>query len=126
MGFTRYWERTDKKIDEDLIVKVFEVIADCNNRGISIRNGGGEGNPIVTLDWISINGDCCQHDLGHEMFWLDNKKTGFCFCKTACKPYDYAVREILKDAEENGFVTDVDADDDYNEIVSDADYMRGR
>lgn len=125
MGFTRYWERTDKKIDVDLIVKVCEVIADCSDKGINIRNGSGEGNPIVTLDMIAINGDN-QYNLGHETLWFDNEKTGFCFCKTAYKPYDYAVREILKYAEENGFVTDVDADEEYNEIVSDAEEMRGR
>lgn len=125
MGFTRYWERTDKKIDADLIVKVCEVIADCSNRGINIRNGSGEGNPIVTLDMIAVNGDS-QFGLEHESLYFDNNNTGFCFCKTAYKPYDYAVREILKYAEENGFVTDVDADEEYNEIVSDVEEMRGR
>lgn len=125
MGFTRYWERTDKKIDADFIVKVCEVIADCDNKGINIRNGAGEGNPIVTLDMIAINGDN-QHNLGHETLCFNNEKTGFCFCKTAYKPYDYAVREILKYAEENGFATDVDADEEYNGIVSDAEEMKGK
>ena len=50
MGYTRYWKRTEKKIDADFIVKVCEVIADCDEKGIKIRNGYGEGNPIVTLD----------------------------------------------------------------------------
>lgn len=125
MGFTRYWVRTDKKINADFIVKVCEVIADCSNKGINIRDGVGEGNPIVTLDEIAINGDR-QHGLDHETLYFNNMVTGFCFCKTACKPYDYAVREILKYAEENGFVTDVSADEDYNNIVSDVEYMKGR
>ena len=125
MGFTRYWKRTDKKIDADLIVKVCEVIADCGKRGIKIRNGSGLFNPVVTLDEIAINGNI-HTDLAHETFYLGNERSEFEFCKTAYKPYDYAVREILNYAEENGFVTDVSADDDYNEIVSDADYMKGR
>lgn len=102
-----------------------KIIANCDEKGINIRNGSGEGNPIVTLDMIAINGDC-QFGLEHESLYFDNNNTGFCFCKTAYKPYDYAVREILRYAEKNGYATDVDADDDYEEIVSDKDYMKGR
>lgn len=122
MGYTRYWNRTKKKIDADLIIKVCEVIADCDEKGIAIRNGWGEGNPLVTLDYISINGDK-TNDLDHESFFIDDKDTGFNFCKTARKPYDYAVREILKYAEENGFVTDVHDDGDNDEIISDEEYL---
>ena len=122
MGYTRYWNRTEKKIDADLIIKVCEVIADCDKKGIMIRNGWGEGNPIVTLDCISINGDK-TNDLWHETFFIDDN-TGFNFCKTEEKPYDYAVREILKYAEENGFVTDVQDDGDNDEIISDEDYLK--
>lgn len=123
MGYTRYWNRTKKKIDADLIIKVCEVIADCDEKGIAIRNGCGEGNPLVTLDFISINGDK-TNELDHESFFIDDKDTGFNFCKTARKPYDYAVREILKYAEENGFVTDVEEDDENNEIISDEEYLK--
>lgn len=125
MGYTRYWNRTKKKIDADLIVKVCEVIADCDKKGIMIRNGWGQGNPLVTLDYISINGDR-TNDLDHESFFItdDCDDTGFNFCKTARKPYDYAVREILKYAEENGFVTDVQDDGDNDEIISDEDYLK--
>ena len=123
MGYTRYWNRTKKKIDVDLIIKVCEVIADCDEKGIAIRNGCGEGNPLVTLDYISINGDK-TNDLDHESFFIDDKDTGFNFCKTARKPYDYAVREILKYAEENGFVTEVEEDDENNEVISDTEYLK--
>ena len=122
MGFTRYWNRTEKEIDEDFVVKVCDVIADCDEKGIAIRNWCGEGNPVVTLDRISLNGNS-EHQLDHESFVID-KKVGFNFCKTARKPYDYAVREILKYAEENGFVTDVSEDDENNEIISDAEYLK--
>lgn len=125
MGYTRYWNRTEKKIDADLIVKVCEVIADCDKKGIMIRNGWGQGNPLVTLDYISINGDR-SNDLDHESFFISDAydDKGFNFCKTARKPYDYAVREILKYAEENGFVTDVQDDGDNDEIISDEDYLK--
>lgn len=121
MGYTRYWNRTEKKIDADLIIKVCEVIADCDKKGIAIRNGWGEGNPLVTLDCISINGNEIS-DLCHETFFIGGG-TGSNFCKTERKPYDYAVREILKYAEENGFVTDVKEDGENNEIISDEEYL---
>ena len=122
MGFTRYWNRTKKKINKDFVVKVCEIIADCDKKGIAIRNGWGEGNPVVTLDLISLNGNS-EHQLEHESFVID-QKVGFNFCKTARKPYDYAVREILKYAEENGFVTDVQDDGENDEIISDEEYLK--
>lgn len=124
MGYTRYWHRTKKKIDADFIVAVCDVIADCNSKGIAIRDGYGEGNPIVTLDVIAINGDG-EKGLDHETLFFDDKETGFNFCKTARKPYDYAVRKILKYAEENGFITDVSSDGENERIISDADYLKG-
>ena len=124
MGYTRYWERTDKPIDTDFVIAVCEIIADCDKRGIKIRNWEGKGNPVVTLDKIAINGDR-EHDLNHETLYFDNEEVGFAFCKTARKPYDYAVRKILKYAKENGFVTKVSSDGANNRIISDEQYLKG-
>ena len=71
MGFTRYWNRTSKKIDADFVLEVCKIIANCDEKGINIRNGSGEGNPIVTLDMIAINGDR-QFGLEHESIYFDN------------------------------------------------------
>lgn len=125
MGYTRYWKRTNKKIDEQLIDAVREIIADCDTKGIKICNGSGLDNPVVTLDEIAINGND-EVGLAHETFYLGNEESDFEFCKTAYKPYDYAVRKILRFAEQNGYVSDVSEDEEYEEIVSDNDYMRGR
>ena len=46
----------------------------------------------MTLDVIAINGDG-EKGLDHETLFFDDKETGFNFCKTARKPYDYAVRK---------------------------------
>ena len=120
MGYTRYWKRTNKPIDEDLIVYVCEVIEDCNKKGIAIRGWDGDGNPTITFDRIAFNGDgSLKHD--HETFAIDSNE-GFNFCKTARKPYDYAVRTILKYAEEQGFVKDVSSDGENEEIISDEKY----
>ena len=124
MGYTRYWERTDKKIDEDFITAVNDIISDCNKRGIRIGDWDGNGEPTVTLDRIAINGDA-RYDLNHETLSFDNNKTGFDFCKTARKPYDYAVRKILSYAKKNGFVKKVCSDGANNDIISDEEYLKG-
>lgn len=123
MGYTRYWERTEKPITKDFVIKVCNIIADCNEKGIAIRNGDGEGNPVVTLDMIDINGDGAKN-LWHENLLITNNNTGFNFCKTQYKPYDYAVRKILAAATEEGIVTNVSDDGEYEEILSDKDFIR--
>ena len=125
MGFTRYWKRTDKKITQEFIIAVNNIIADCDEKGIAIRNGFGTGNPVVTMDKVCVNGDCTTgHNLDHETLYIGNEPSDFEFCKTAEKPYDYAVREILKVAEEMRLVTDVSSDDGtYEEIISDEQWI---
>ena len=125
MGYTRYWNRTNKKITSEFVVAVEQVIADCNSKGILIRNGWGEENPVVTMDEICINGDATT-DLDHESLYLSNKEKdmGFGFCKTARKPYDYAVRRILKIAEQMELVTNVRSDGENEEIISDEEYLK--
>lgn len=125
MGYTRYWNRTEKKITSKFVIAVAQVIADCDEKGILIRNGYGEGNPVVTMNEIWINGNR-ETNLDHETLRFDNNSNnvGFNFCKTARKPYDYAVREILKIAEEMGMVTNVSSDGENDEIISDEEYLK--
>lgn len=125
MGYTRYWERTEKKIDEDFVKYVNEVIEECNKKGIIIRGDDGSGNPVVRLDVIAINGNA-ETDLDHETLYFDNKETGFNFCKTARKPYDYAVRKILRYAQEVGLIKDLSDDGENEEIISDFEYLNRR
>ena len=75
-----------------------------------------------TLNLISINGTH-ENDLSHETFFISNNGDGWNFCKTARKPYDYAVREIIKAAEKEKLITDVASDGENNEIISDKDYL---
>lgn len=128
MGYTRYWERTDKPYDEEFIDEVKRIIAKCTQNKITICDGHGEGSPIVTMEKIAINGDGSR-GLEHETFFIANPtyehfETGFDFCKTALKPYDYAVREILKIAEEKGIVTNVSDDGENTRIISDYDFCK--
>ncbi len=125
MGYTRYWQRTKKPITQDFVDEVNKIIADSRSKGITICNGLGEGEPTVTLNKIAFNGDGSR-DLDHETCYFDNEETGFAFCKTARKPYDYAVRNVLKAAETLGIVTDVSSDGENEHIVSDTDYLNGK
>lgn len=124
MGYSRYWNRTSKPINEDFIAKMQEIIKTCTVKGIKLCNGSGEGKPIVSLEEVSLNGDRSR-GLDYESFNIDNEDTGYNFCKTARKPYDAAVRLALVAAEECGLVTNVRDDDrgKNNTMYSDEDYL---
>ena len=120
MGYTRYWKRTDVPMNEDFVDFCIEVFETCKKLGIKICDGWGENEPIVTINCIAFNGDASK-GLDHESCVLDNE-VGFNFCKTARKPYDYAVRTILREALTRGYIEDL-SDDGINEgIISDNEY----
>lgn len=120
MGYTRYWKRTNKPMDKDFVEFCNEVFKTCKKLGITIRDGWGEKEPIVDVTRISFNGDASK-GLDHESCVLDNE-VGFNFCKTARKPYDYAVRTILREALTRGYITDLSDDGINEEIISDDEY----
>ena len=124
MGYTRYWKRTEEKITQEFVDDVNKILEDCKKKGICIRDGWGEDEPIVTLNGIYINGNA-QKGLDHETFSITNEPSNFEFCKTARKPYDYAVREILNKAKEYGLVSNVSSDDAEQDkvIQNDAQYL---
>ena len=128
MGYTRYWTRTNKPYDEDFVEEVRKIIAKCSSLGITICGANGEGSPEISMDQIRINGTT-NKDLWHETFCIRNPSHEYFgaerdLCKTARKPYDYAVREILKIAEERGIVEHVTSDGPNDEILSDIDYLK--
>ena len=122
MGYTRYWKRTDKAITEDFVKKVNEIIGNSISRGIVICGWDGTGTPEVSTEAISFNGNG-DRGLDHETLWI-GYETGFNFCKTACKPYDYTVREVLRAAEKEGLIYDLSDDGENEEIISDDDYIK--
>ena len=124
MGYTNYWDRTEKPITEEFVEAVKKIIEDSKAKGIMIRDYIGEDDPVVTMDEISFNGDA-SIGADHETCYFDNKGTGFNFCKTAEKPYDYTVKEVLKVAEQMGIVTNV-SDDGETEMCTDAEFVKWR
>lgn len=122
MGFTRYWNRTDKPITPEFIDAVNEVIEDCKKRGIVLRQGRDNPTPLVTSTEIMFNGNS-EKRLGCESFFIDNDNTGFNFCKTKGYPYDYAVRTVLEIAEKMGLVTNVSSDGKIGYVMSDDEFI---
>ena len=120
MGYTRYWNRTEKPLNEDFVDFCNSVFKTCDKLGIKICDAWGENKPIINTSVIAFNGDSSKN-LDHESFVLDNN-IGYNFCKTARKPYDYAVRTILREALVRGFVVNVKDDGDNEDIISDDEY----
>lgn len=125
MGYTRYWKRTDEPLNADFRDGVENIIKEAAGYGIAIRGWDGHGEPLLSSERVSFNGNAnAEQDLSHESFVLDSE-LGFCFCKTARKPYDFVVRKVLRLAQDYGIVEDV-SDDGYNEdIYSDEQYIKG-
>ena len=93
-----------KKIKSDL-----EHVLICiqKDKNFKLSGGLGQGEPRITDTEVTFNGDASE-DLDHEKFALKLFGTGdyrtvdntskdgvFCFCKTAHKPYDFAVMVSL-------------------------------
>ena len=124
MGYTRYWKRTEEPLSKDFLADVNRVIQDAARYGIAIRGCDGTGLPEIELDRVCFNGNAnADKDLSHETFILDDD-TGFNFCKTARKPYDYVVRTVLRIALDYGIVEDVSDDGVNEQIYSDEMYLR--
>ena len=121
MGYTNYWERTEKPITQEFVNEVKRIIEESERLDITIRGWKGEGNPTVTLEEIQFNGNGA-FGLDHETFRLNNEKTGFAFCKTVRKPYDWTVKKVLAVATDMGLVTDV-SDDGEIEHLNDKQWL---
>jgi hypothetical protein len=106
---------------EDFVDFCNEVIKTCYKLGINICNWEGHGEPKITTEIIAFNGDE-KNGCAHESFVLNNE-VGFNFCKTARKPYDYAVRTILREALTRGYITNLRDDGTNEEIISDEEYL---
>lgn len=121
MGYTRYWEweRTEKPMTVDFMDFCRKVFDTCEKLGIEIHNYDGYGKPTIKKDIIAFNGD--GENLNESC--IISNEVGFNFCKTTKKPYDYAVRTILREALARGYITGLTDDSTNEEIISDEDYV---
>ena len=119
MGFTRYWDRTDKEINKEFMNDCKKVIgiAESDYKIKLTRYGQEDENdfPIITEEKIMINGDA-KHSC--ESLVIDNSD-GSDFCKTNGHPYDIVVNVVLKIAEKHGLVKNIESDGNNEEDKAD-------
>lgn len=107
MGYTHYWVnkvQPGRRFTEEERAKLQAVLHYWQWEGIICRECTDPTFPYVLTDReIIFNG---KGDDGHETFYFDldqageeegkyGIRAGFAFCKTAAKPYDQAVCEVL-------------------------------
>ena len=108
MGYTHYFNRPvklEKKAYAKFSNDVKEIVAKSD---VTLANGSGDfgSEPTITEELISLNGSGeNSHETiyipreltkGVDYFNMGEDKLPFQFCKTAQKPYDKVVVEILK------------------------------
>lgn len=96
MGYTHYFElKTNGTVNLDNVQKAVQKVLDEDSNIIQ-REYDDKAKPVNEISdgnlLIKFNGIGNE---GHETFYLDTKKVGFNFCKTARKPYDATVCKVL-------------------------------
>jgi len=95
MGYTHYWEQPlwgpkDQAGYEKVLLAVEEIVE--RHKDLLRYESNSDEPPEVSLARIRFNG---IEDDGHETFLFVPGRVTFTFCKTARKPYDRAVCEVL-------------------------------
>lgn len=105
MGYTHYFgikaSRLTNKEREAIASGVKKIIKQDKFKDLLCYEfDEPDKSPLAHSSLIRFNG---KGDEGHETFYLDlsGKHEGFKFCKTARKPYDDAVVEVLRYLAEN-------------------------
>ena len=104
-GYTNYWQQSEDFTNSEWskIVRIAKAaIKKAEKHGIVIRDGWGNGKPVVNNKEIYLNGDG-ENNLDHETFRITKEidtgrkysDPGSGLTKTARKPYDAVVATIL-------------------------------
>jgi hypothetical protein len=92
MGYTHYWNIKKGKILDDLTLEIISQIIKENNSMLSYGYSYPNTPEMVSKDMVRLNG---KDDDAHEDFHIEFNKEVNDFCKTAEKPYDAMVCQIL-------------------------------
>ncbi|KAF3176025.1 hypothetical protein TWF225_009169 [Orbilia oligospora] len=93
MGYTHYWRGLISSKTSHLLLK--DITHLLTTTTIKIRGPLGTGQPLITPQSISLNGEAEDQD-SHESLRIPiNEAIPFQFCKTARKPYDDVVCAVL-------------------------------
>ena len=95
MGYTHYWRQPQPFTDtawESFTNEVRNVFASTK---VPLANGLGarDTDPNIAKNFVRFNG---VEDDGHETCTVNRCAVDFDFCKTAHKPYDSVVVQVLK------------------------------
>lgn len=104
-GYTHYWKAAPGQTGvvipsaqwSKLLSVTSKILDVAATKGISVRNGVGEGEPLLNNKYISLNGDAGLEE-SYETFYFTRTLEEFSFCKTNRKPYDAVVVSILAQA----------------------------
>ncbi len=100
MGYTHYWRLKPTTLPTEALVTIGKLLGRAYHRGIIQREYDDPRPPFVSDTKIRFNG---VGENGHETFFFTsipeqgqpaNGRT-FQFCKTARKPYDQVVMQVL-------------------------------
>lgn len=111
MGYTHYW-RIHKPFSNDAWVAFTKDVANVfANTKIPLANayGNQDTQPLIGETGIEFNG--VEED-SHESCSITRYASGFSFCKTAYKPYDAVVVEVLKLARKHNPSIELSSDGD--------------
>jgi len=97
MGYTHYFKNPKGFSDEQWNAFTKDVKRILKNTDIPIVGPLGEKDtkPIIDNTKVAFNG--LEED-SHETLYITKDKDDFSFCKTAQKPYDKVVVDVLKSA----------------------------
>lgn len=104
-GYTHYWKAAPGQTGvvipsaqwSKLLSVTSKILDVAATKGISVRDGVGEGEPLLNNKYISLNGDAALGE-SYETFYFTRTLEEFSFCKTNRKPYDAVVVSILAQA----------------------------
>lgn len=111
MGYTMYFKVGGKVSDSkwnEFTERVKQII---NVSGVDIRDGVGDGDPVINDKRISLNGDD-EKGQAHEPFEIIRGSDDSDFCKTAMKPYDCVVVASLMEGKRLGIIDSWSSDGD--------------
>ena len=95
MGYTHYYEtKSWSDADAQGFMDALPHVQDILKRYENIVRFESDSDDAVVADEKSIRFNGILED-GHETFMFSNHQDGFNFCKTAYKPYDIVVCEVL-------------------------------
>jgi hypothetical protein len=93
MGYTHYFTVKKAKLLNKAVRKDLKRVLDkAYNQGLIQKEWNEKGKYELTEKHIRFNG---IEDDGHETFYFMANNEGWAFCKTARKPYDKVVMQVL-------------------------------